>query len=248
MNLVVLVALSLVVGSALLMVVLAILRRNSASVFRKLAAFQSLNQAVGQAVEGGSRLHVSLGSASLVSQQAASGLAGLSVLRGLGGIAAGSDLPPMATSGDPGLAVLSRDILQSAHKESAVAGPFDPSTARLAGLTPFSYAAGGMIAEANEGASANILLGSFGSEAGLLVDASERQEAVLLGASDSLPGQAVLTAGSQHPLVGEELFATPEYIQHQVLHAASLNVQDVLRWLIIASMLLGAVLKMAGVL
>lgn len=248
MNLVVLVALSLVVAAALLMVLFAILRRKSPSAFRKIAAYQSLNQAVGQAVEGGSRLHVSLGSTSLASQQAASGLAGLAALLRLGNIAAGSDLPPMATSGDPGLTVLSKDILQSAHQGSSVAGQFDPARARLTGLTPFSYAAGGMMAESDEEVSANLLLGSFGAEAGLLVEASERQHAMLLGASDSLPGQAVLLAGSQQPLVGEELFAAPEYLRHQGMHSASLGVQDVLRWLLIAGMLLGAVLKLAGVL
>jgi hypothetical protein len=47
-------------------------------------------------------------------------------------------------------------------------------------------------------------------------------------------------------LIGEELFAAGAYVGAGVAHDASLNVQDILRWLIIAAILAGSLLKLAG--
>jgi hypothetical protein len=44
----------------------------------------------------------------------------------------------------------------------------DPTTSRLTGLTPFSYAAGAMPVIHDERVSTNILLGHFGPEVALL--------------------------------------------------------------------------------
>ena len=110
------------------------------------------------------------------------------------------------------------------------------------------YAAGVMPAIRDENISSNILIGSFGPEVGLLVEAADRQNASVTAASDSLTGQAVLYASSPETLIGEELFAAGAYVQAGSFHAASLLLQDVLRWLIIAALLAGAGLKLAGLL
>lgn len=99
----------------------------------------------------------------------------------------------------------------------------------------------------NENVSANIMLGNFGPEAALLVEASDRENVVVIGASNDLVGQSVLFAGSQDALIGEELFAAGAYIGTGASHTASLIVQDILRWLIVLVLLAGAFLKFAGV-
>ncbi|OGN73669.1 MAG: hypothetical protein A2X25_15025 [Chloroflexi bacterium GWB2_49_20] len=248
MNWSAMIAFVLVAGSAGLLLGFAILRRKSSPAFREIPAFIRLRKAIGRAVEDGSRLHVSLGRGSLTSPQGAAGLAGLSALRRLADLTSTSDLTPIATSGEPSLAVLSQDVLQASYQEATAGGHFDTSGARLTGLTPFSYASGTLPTLRDEHISANILLGSFGVEAGLLTDAAERQNSFLLAASDYLPAQAVLYASAQEPLIGEELYAVSEYIHHSPMHAASLSVQDILRWVLIVCLLLGALLKLAGLL
>ena len=242
------IALILVAGSAILLLVIAILRRKSTPVFREIPAFSRLRKAIGLAVEDGSCLHVSLGRGSLATTQGAAGLAGLSTLRRLADLTSTSDLTPIATSGDSSLMILSQDVLQASYKEATGGGHFDATSARLTGLTPFSYASGTMPALRDDHVSANILLGNFGVEAGLLTDATEREQSFILAASDYLPAQAVLYASAQEPLIGEELFAVSEYVNHSSMHAASLIVQDILRWVLIISILLGAILKLAGLL
>jgi len=68
----------------------------------------------------------------------------------------------------------------------------------------------------------------------------------LIAAIDDLSAQSIFYAATQEPLIGEELFAAGAYVGAGVAHEASLNVQDVLRWLIILAILVGSLLKFAG--
>lgn len=233
--------------SAALMLGLSLLRRKTPSVFRDIPAFTRLRQAVGLVVEDGSRLHVSLGRGALTTPQSASALAGLALLRRLADLTSAGDQPPIVTSGDATLAILSQDTLQAAAKFSEQAA-FDPTTGRLTGLTPFSYAAGAIPAIRDENVSANLLMGNFGVEVALLTDAVERENTFVLAGSDNLTAQAVIYASAQEPLIGEEIYAAGAYVESGPLDTASLTVQDILRWLIIAAILVGALLTLAGVL
>jgi hypothetical protein len=233
--------------SAILLGGLAALRRKSSPVFREIPAFSRLRHAVGRVVEDGTRLHVSLGRGALGTPQSASALVGLALMRRLAEMTSAGDQPPIATCGDTALAILSQDTLQAGSQASAQ-GAYDPYAGRLTGLTPFSYAAGTMPIIRDENISTNVLIGNFGVESALLAEAAERANSFTLATSDNLTAQAVLYASAQEPLIGEELFAAGAYVDAGRLHAASLTVQDILRWLIVIVILVGAVLKLAGLL
>jgi len=79
-----------------------------------------------------------------------------------------------------------------------------------------------------------------------MTDAAYRQQAFVVAASDSLPAQAVIYAAAEEPLIGEELFSVPAYLQAGPFHVAGLQVQDILRWIVIALMLVGVVIKLFG--
>jgi hypothetical protein len=115
-------------------------------------------------------------------------------------------------------------------------------------LTPFAYAAGTLPVISNEQTAAHILAGHFGSEVALIADAAERSQNLTLAGSDSLPAQAILFAAAQEPLIGEELYAAGAYVNAGPLHTASLHAQDVFRWLLVLGILIGVILKLAGVL
>jgi len=233
--------------SAALVLGLATLRRKSPPAFREIPAYTRLRQAIGRVVEDGTRLHVSLGRGGLITPQSASAMAGLTLLRRLAELTSAGDQPPIVTSGDASLAILSQDTLQTASQASAQ-GVYDPSAGRLTGLTPFSYAAGAIPAIRDENISTNVLMGNFGVEAALLTDAAERANTFTLAASDNLAAQAVLYASAQEPLIGEELYAAGAYMDAGPVHTASLTVQDILRWLIIAAILLGALFQLVQLL
>lgn len=239
-------ALGVLILAALLLLAFTFMRRKTPAVLRPIAAYERLNRVVGLAVENGKRLHISLGRGNLFTARGGSALAGLAMLRRLAERTSVSDRPPIVTSGDASLAILSQDTLQSGYRAVGAEEQYRVTTGRVTGLTPLSYAAGTIPTMHDEDVSANVVIGDLGSEAALIAEASDRENADLIAASDNLSAQSILYATSQDALIGEELFAAGAYVGAGPAHEASLQVQDLLRWLVILAILGGAVLKFLG--
>lgn len=248
MSLTALAGITLIVFSTVLLIGLFLLKDRVKASFRNIPAFTNFQKSIGSAVEQGTRVHFSLGAADVTRERTAASFVGLSALRQITELAAASDNPPVTTSGNAALAVLSQDNLQSAYHAVGMDEQYRPDTGRVTGLTPFSYAAGTLSMISDEDVSSSLLVGGFGVEIGLLTEAVERQDAFTLSAADSLPAQALVYASAKEPLIGEELYAMGAYLDTGRMHLASLYVQDVLRWLIVLILLGGAAMKLlAGV-
>jgi hypothetical protein len=237
----------IIIAAVALFVLAVPLRSRVRRVFRVIPGMLRLRRAIGLTVEDGKRLHVSLGQSSMTGTSSAAGLVALSTLERIASLSMISDRPPIATSGEGSLSILSQDKLRVAYRDSNAIEQYDPDRGRLGGVTPLSYVAGTLPVMRDEQVAGNILVGSFGPEVGLMADAANQTHAFALAATDSLPGQAVLFATAEEPLIGEELFAVPAYLQASVFHQASLQVQDILRWLVIVIILAGIVLKILGI-
>ncbi len=229
--------------AAILLGAITLWKRRSPAKLRDIPALARLQRILGLSVEDGTRLHVSLGSGNLLDMRGGSALAGFAALRYIAERTSVSDAPPVASAGDSVLGMLSQDTLQAGYNAAGAGDLYSHTTGRVAGLSPFGYAAGAMHIPQNENVSANLMIGHFGPEVALLADAAERESAVLIGASDNLAGQAVLFASTQDALIGEELFATGAYLGAGASHAAGLTVQDIFRWLVILALLGGAAAK-----
>lgn len=215
---------------------------------REILAFSKLGRAIGLSVEAGTRLHLSVGRSSIINPESASALVSLSALERISKVSLFSDKPPLATSGDNTTAILSQDVLRDVYKSIRAESRFDPYMGRLAGLTPFSYAVGTIPIIFDEQVSTNVLLGHFGSEVSLILDAAERNGSISLAGSDNIPAQAVIYAAAREPIIGEEIFATGAYLNCGPMHTNSVLVQDIARWFLILVILGGAFLKLLGVL
>ena len=221
-------------------------RRKPRGTLRDIPAFDKLHRAVGLSVESGNRLHLSLGRGSLISTQSAVGIVGLSALARIARDTLVSDRPPVATSGDGGIAILSQDTLRTTSRKHRA--EYDPMSGRLSGLTPYSYAAGTLSLIHDGDVSANVLLGSFGSEVALINEAGERTGSLTLAGTDDIAAQSVIFASAHEPLIGEETYASGAYLGAGPMHIASLNAQDILRWVLAGSIVVGSILKLVGVL
>jgi hypothetical protein len=239
-------ALLIIVISAILLLVITVWKRRSPATLREIPALTRLSRAIGLSVEDGTRLHVSLGHGSLLDPRGAPALAGLALLRIIAERTSVSDKPPVASAGDPMLGLLTQDSIQAGYQTAGASDLYQPTTSRVTGLSPFSYAAGAMQITRDEDVATTIMVGHFGSEVGLLTEAADRENQTMIGGSDNLDGQAVLFASTQDALIGEELFAPGAYLGAGASHDASLTVQDILRWLIILALLGGTFAKFAG--
>jgi hypothetical protein len=215
-------------------------------IFRKIEGIEKLKLAIGLTVEAGTRIHISLGNADLLSPYNGSALAGLSVLEQVALISQLADRKPIATSGNGAIAVLSQSVFKNSLEGKSATDLKQSNQGQQSGTTPLSYAAGAINVIRKDQVSTNVFIGNYGSEVALLGQNSSQMKAITLGASDSLTAQAVLFAASDDPLIGEEIFALPAYLGTKNIHIASVKIQDFFRWVLIITMLVGAVLKYLG--
>jgi len=213
---------------------------------REIRAFTKIREAIDTSVESGSRLHLSIGRGGLIGVENGSALVGLTVLRKIAQLASESDNPPITTSGEATLTILSQSTLRDTYREINIVDRFDPVAGRLTGLTPFSFAVGVMPIIYDENVSANVLLGHFSSEVAFITDTGEQNNCITVAGTDDLTGQAVILATTDDILIGEELYASGAYINAGSTHFASLFAQDVMRWLLVFGILGGVVLKIFG--
>jgi len=215
---------------------------------RGIQAFSHFKREVDLAVEAGKRLHISLGRGNINDLQGGAAFIGLTILDRCARAASNSDRPPVTTSGDGVITILSQDTLRSTYRSLGTMERYDPTNARLTGLTPMAYAAGAMPTIHDEQISANIFAGHFGTEIALLTEAGERNRSLTVAGSDSLPAQAVLYVTSDEPLLGEELYAAGAYLGAGAAHSASLRMQDIVRWVLVVAIVIGAILKLLRIL
>ena len=157
-----------------------------------------------------------------------------------------SDRPPITTTGNGSLGILARDTFSGAYRSLGAEAQFDPTSGRVVGLTPLSYAAGTLPVIHDEQVSANLVAGHVGSEIALLTEAAERSGSLTVAGTDDITGQAVLYATATEPLIGEEVFAGGAYLGAGPMHESSLRAQDMLRIFVIILILLASLLNFTG--
>jgi len=226
------IALLMAVVLGLLILALTVLARRANGrprVLRPIDGYQNLPATVGQAVETGQRLHISLGSGAVGTADTAITVAGLTVLDQISAAAAVSDRPPVVTTANGPAALMAQDVLQSVYARQNALARYDPESAQVAGLTPISFGAAQTSLPRDEAAAGAVLIGTVGSEAMLLAEAGQRAHVTTLAGTDDLTTQAMLFAATDHPLLGEDVFAGAAYIGGRSQHVASLTAQDVAR-------------------
>lgn len=214
---------------------------------RALPAFTELRQAIERAVESGQRVHVSLGTGTLIGSESGPALAGLSALMRTTELTQETDRATIASSGSGALAAASQDALRGTLVRIGAPGRYQWTQGRMLGPTPFSYVATLPAMLESDQVSVNILLGHFGQEGALAADMAKRKAGFVLAGTDTVPTQALFFATADHPLIGEETFALAPYLGAGGMQRASLRVQDFVRLGLIVVILVGTLLRILGI-
>lgn len=233
-------ALIVIVVVALLLLIFTRRQRNGRSTaIRPLPACNSLSNQVGEAIESGQQLQVSLGQASLVGAANPTSIAAIHILDYLAKDGCASGTPPMTTVGDGTLLPIAQDSLRQAHKAAGRLNEYKPAMTQFLAADSDAYAyAGGIAAILQQGkTSSNLLVGRFGPELAIPAEIAARKNMEQVIGTDDPSALAVATAVTDNVLIGEELFAAGAYLENKPSQAAGLQVQDLLRWLIILTIL-----------
>jgi len=230
-----------------LLAIFAALGRRWPTVFRPIRGYDALAKAIERAVEAGERVHLSLGTGSVIGSDSAPAFMGLAMLSRVAAATSMSDKPVVVTTGDGAMSILAQDTLRTAYDQLKANENYQPLAGRMLGPTPYSYVAGLPTLLALEDVSVHMLTGSFGTEGALAADFGRRDTMFILAGTDDAQSQALLYATAEYPLIGEEIFAGGAYLNVSQLHRSSLRTQDMVRILIIAAIIVGTLLRTLGV-
>jgi hypothetical protein len=239
------IALALVLQLTLTQLILRRRRREHGDpALRVIPAYQALPTVVGAAIEAHRPVHFSLGSAGIGANNTLLTLAGAEFFYQLVQQTATGAVSPLVTVSDPSAIPLAQDTLRRAYLSRGRLDRYQAASVRWYPSGPRGLAfAGGLTAMmGDDKVSGNILVGSFGPELALVLEAAARKSQSSIATSDQLAGQAVAYVMADQPLIGEEVFTAGAYLGHTAGQVAGVITQDVLRWLLVLGILIPTVI------
>ncbi|MCB9007065.1 MAG: hypothetical protein H6656_06850 [Ardenticatenaceae bacterium] len=236
----------LVVLALLLFLLTRSVQAGRTTVLRPLPSYDGLTGQVGRAIESGRQVHLTLGQASLIGNGNPTSLSAAAVLDNLAKDGCANGTPPLVTVGDGTLLPLVQGSLQYALAEAGRPGDFDLSLTQFVAnnTDPFAYSAGVVALLQQQRVASNIMVGRFGPELAIVAEAANRQNIEQVIGTDDPTALAVATAVTDDVLIGEELFATSAYLEGRPSQIASLQLQDILRWIVVLFILGTAVFQL----
>lgn len=215
------------------------------AVLRPLPSYQGLAGQIGRAIESGRQLHLTLGQASLVGNANPTSVSAVAVLDHLAKDGSANGTPPLVTVGEGTLLPLAQGSLQHSLAQAGRSGDFDLSLTQFVAhdTDPFAYSAGVAALLQQQRVASNIMVGRFGPELAIVAEAANRQNIEQVIGADDPTALAVATAVTDNVLIGEELFATAAYLEGRASQIASLQLQDILRWIVVLFILGTAVFQ-----
>ncbi len=244
-----LIALAITLIGAVALVVYGLRYRNRQPAWRAFPVFTGLSEEVGRSAEEGSVIHIALGNASLIGENAMTSVAALEALSALSDLAAAYDTPPIITTGDPTLYLLADDGMRRSYARLGNLRRYRRSLVQYIAADPTTYAAMTATYLYDVGIGANIILGAFDEEVSLITEAAARRGIYTMGGTPLASGLGALYPAlkPKQLLMGEEFFAAGAEISQQSTYQASLGGQDLLRWLIMGSIVLIGILSILGI-
>lgn len=235
-------------GGLLLLGFYLLIRQGLKPDLRPLGGYETMLDQVGQAVESGGRVHISMGPNSIINEDTGVALAGLAMLDLVSRASAISDRTPVATTADATALPVIADTIRRAYHENARGDRYERSAARLVALDPVAMAAGTTSIIADDQVRANVVAASLGMETALIAEAGQRKGISQVIASDRVQAQAAGITMADHVLIGEEMFVARAYLEQDPPTTASALAQDVLRWFVIGAIFIGVVMQTLGLL
>jgi len=206
---------------------------------RPIPAFEFLRKFLGQSIESGRPVHISMGTQGISQRAAAETMAGLTVLSYLAQQGKLYGMPVRATVADPTLLMAAYDLQRRAG--------FSPvENARFIAPDKTAYAAGAAEVLKEEDFTLNVMIGPFGYEYLLLSEMANNEGIPQVGGTTDPRVLPFVYTSSPHALIGEEIFAAGAYLASLRSHLASLLAQDRVRTLLVVLIIAGAIMKSLG--
>lgn len=213
---------------------------------RPLPGYQKLEGQVGQAIESGQHLYVTLGQGSLVGPVAITSIAAGKFLDALAKDSCANDTPPLVTVGEATLLPYAENMVRGAYEAADRLPQYHANAVQFVAheTDRYAYATGAASQIRQHEVLSSIMAGRFGAELMLMAATANRQNVAQVIGTDDPVALAVAAATTDQIIIGEELLASGAYLEGHPSQIASLQVQDILRW-VLALFLIGYALFQA---
>lgn len=238
---------SLLVVGALLYYMITASRKGTINVkLRRMPGLDAIEEAVGRATEMGRPVHFSPGIAGISDETAPQTYAALECLTYVAGLCAKYNADLIVTIRTPQVFPLAQETVRQAYLSGGKVDMYHEDTVRFLSSDQFAYAAGAQGIMHREKVAANIMLGGFWAESLFMAEAGSVIGAIQIAGTANMHQIPFFVAACDYSLIGEELYAGGAYLSQDKNKLGSIAGQDYVKFLAIAFVIVGALLRTAG--
>lgn len=243
-----LIAFVIVVLAALALLFNLVIQRKRTNLgLKNVPAVNAISAFQHEAAEKGKRLTFGLGEGFTNRSVSPNSLVGLSVWRDTAARAVFNDQPTQAVNGAGALTMISQMVLRGVYQDAVAVELFRPEQVLLGGVSEAASVAG-LLPEINQSTNSAIaMLGSFTPLAGLAANLATRKHLPIVAMADTLNAQATFFVTTPLATLGEDFYGAEVSFSKPLGASAQLRAQDWLRLAAIMALLIGALLKLTGV-
>ena len=212
---------------------------------RPIPVYARIRQLVSEAAESGKPIHVGMGSGQIGREETPEAVMGLIVFDYVARQATLASGAVKGSTGDAATLAAAEGLFHQARWASRFAGLRAAEAIRFFGPDRYAYAAGASGALSREPHVASVLIGSFEAESLILSEADRGARVPQLGGTTDPVAAALMFVSLDQSVIGEEVFAAGAYLDRPS-HLGSVAAQDLMRIVIIVSMLAGVAMASLG--
>lgn len=212
-----------------------LVRRRRPTPLRPIDAYKVTPTLAAASIEAGQPLHVGLGGIGPGENDTVLALVAAEVAYYTSLPATVGDVSPIYTTSQTEMLPLAIDTLQRAYNARHMLEGYHPVNVRWypSGQRALAYAGAVSTLPGDDRLASNVLIGRFGPELALMLDASQRYNVPSIAYSTELTGQAIAYALADHALIGDEVYNAGAYLSGRAnLTNRSLTL-DLLRWVLV---------------
>jgi hypothetical protein len=210
---------------------------------RKIAGLDAVEEAVGRATEMGKPVLFVPGIQEIDDIET---IAGISILGRVAKITAQYDTPLVVPVRYPMVLAAGQEVVEQAYIEMGKRDSYNRDIVRYVAGEQFAFTAtvNGMMMR--DRPAANIYMGAFFAESLLLAETGNAAGSIQIAGTARPEQLPFFIAACDYTLMGEELYAASAYLSHEPLMLGGLKGQDLMKVLIIVSIIIGVVLMTLG--
>ena len=211
---------------------------------RRLAGIDAIEEAIGRATEMGRPVLYVPGIQDIDEMQT---VAGLVILESVARLTARYETPIRVPVAYPIPFTIAQEMVKSGYLNAGRPEAYDPDAVSFVSPEQFAYVAKLSGIMLRDRPAAHIFMGSFYAESLLLAETGFSTGAIQVAGTANVHQLPFFVVACDYTLIGEELFAASAYLSGEPRLVSGLKAADMLKVLVILTILVGCVLETMGI-